>query len=180
MFFIANSAWSVLRSLGEKNYLYKSVLQTTTISADSSTPDSARKGPNTKSKRLSKARGPLANNSTTFHSQLMLTCIMRVLGFVTLHSLLHVCLGQLPLCYFWNGEEGDEVPCDPDASVSACCGQGLICDTNLYCLMTNGTRLVPTCTDVTWQSINCPILPGLFHFPLRCTSLASLLFSSLY
>ena len=72
---------------------------------------------------LSSSSSRLTNNSTTLHGQLTQTCTIRVFGFVTLLSLVHLCLGQLQACYYYNGVQNtNDVPCDPDASNSACCG----------------------------------------------------------
>ena len=125
---------------------------------------------------LSSPPSRLANNSTTLHGQLMQTCTMHVLGFVTLLSLVHVCIGQLPACYYYGGSPATfDVPCDPDASNSTCCGPGYSCDTNLFCM--GSAPAIGSCTDPTWQSVDCPLaVGGPSHFP--CVPNLSLVSSS--
>lgn len=73
-------------------------------------------------------------------------------------SVLQVCWGK---CYYPNGNEAkDNIPCDPDAEVSACCGvadiNGHACLTNTLCLGGNGKIIRGTCTDKSWNSPDCP------------------------
>ena len=83
---------------------------------------------------------------------------MHVLDFVTLLFLVHVCLGLVPACYFYGGAQATlDVPCDPDASDSACCGPNFVCATNLYCVAPTGVLIIGSCTDPTWQSADCPL-----------------------
>lgn len=55
-----------------------------------------------------------------------------------------------------------DVPCDPDAQVSACCGPGSICISNLHCYNANiEIRNVPgTCTDQSFTDPACPCPPS--------------------
>ncbi|KAM0794871.1 hypothetical protein BDR22DRAFT_894756 [Usnea florida] len=71
-------------------------------------------------------------------------------------------------CYKYSGQIGDtgtdasgDVPCDPYAQVSACCGAGSICISNLYCYDANiTTPSVPgTCTDQSFADPACPCPP---------------------
>lgn len=72
-------------------------------------------------------------------------------------------------CYKYSGQIGDtgtddavdDVPCDPNAQVSACCGAGSICISNLYCYDANiTTPNVPgTCTDQSFTGPACPCPP---------------------
>lgn len=76
--------------------------------------------------------------------------------------LLHIflarrCFCQLKQCYHLDGVLSDDLPCDPSANVSACCGQNYTCSTNLYCTDYNGFRLVGSCTDKTWHDSACPL-----------------------
>lgn len=58
-------------------------------------------------------------------------------------------------------DDSGDVPCDPDAQVSACCGAGSICLSNLYCYDANITTAnVPgTCTDQSFTDPACPCPP---------------------
>jgi hypothetical protein len=66
-------------------------------------------------------------------------------------------------CYDSAGKLGPDVPCDPNANVSACCGSGSVCVTNLYCLDNYGDNVPGTCTDSNW-GVNpnpaCPCRPS--------------------
>ncbi|KAL1837792.1 hypothetical protein VTJ49DRAFT_3402 [Mycothermus thermophilus] len=66
-------------------------------------------------------------------------------------------------CYFPNGQfNPDDVPCDPGAAVSMCCGSRDACLSSGLCLNegTGPTRGISfargTCTDRTWNSSICP------------------------
>lgn len=69
--------------------------------------------------------------------------------------------GQLKQCYDQDGTPSDNLPCDPSANVTACCGLGSTCNTNLYCTGANQEApnfwLVGTCTDPTYQDPACPL-----------------------
>ncbi|KLU88923.1 hypothetical protein MAPG_07904 [Magnaporthiopsis poae ATCC 64411] len=66
------------------------------------------------------------------------------------------------LCFFPNGRQAKDVPCDPTAAVSMCCGSVAACLSNGLCKdesTTNSTGVAyarGTCTDPTWQSPFCP------------------------
>ena len=55
-----------------------------------------------------------------------------------------------------------DVPCDPYAQVSACCGAGSICISNLHCHDPGiATFDVPgTCTDQSFADPACPCPPS--------------------
>ena len=72
-------------------------------------------------------------------------------------------------CYKYSGQIGNsgsddsgDTPCDPDAPVSACCGAGSICISNLHCYDVNlTTPNVPgTCTDQSFSDPACPCPPS--------------------
>ncbi len=75
-------------------------------------------------------------------------------------AFLFACLSfaQVPKCYRKDGLELDDLPCDPRAKVSACCGPGWSCSSNLYCTDVDGWKGVGSCTDMTWQSPACPFV----------------------
>jgi hypothetical protein len=60
-------------------------------------------------------------------------------------------------CYLSDGSlVTNEVPCDPNADVSACCYETEYCISNLYCWAGIGATRVPgACTDETWTSKAC-------------------------
>jgi hypothetical protein len=55
-------------------------------------------------------------------------------------------------CYYPNGKESTDQPCNPDADVSPCCGTGLgsVCLSNLLCQGSNGNVVRGSCTDKNW------------------------------
>ncbi|OHE91158.1 hypothetical protein CORC01_13534 [Colletotrichum orchidophilum] len=66
------------------------------------------------------------------------------------------------LCFFPGGVQSHDVPCDPKAEVSMCCGSVNACLSNGLCKLddtTNKTGIAyarGTCSDPTWQSPICP------------------------
>ncbi|KAK2022422.1 hypothetical protein LX32DRAFT_710289 [Colletotrichum zoysiae] len=66
------------------------------------------------------------------------------------------------LCFFPGGVQARDVPCDPTAEVSMCCGSVNACLSNGLCKLddtTNTTGIAyarGTCSDPTWQSPVCP------------------------
>ena len=123
---------------------------------------------------LSSPPSRLIKDPTTPNGQIMRTYTMCVFGFVTLFSLVHVCIGQLPACYYADGTQAiHDVPCDPDASTSACCGRRYICATNLYCLAQDGQPNIGSCTDPTWESGDCPLALSPSQFPFRSRTLSA-------
>ena len=69
-------------------------------------------------------------------------------------------------CYGSDGvTRSNDIPCDPNAEVSACCGTaGSICIDNLHCISPDGAPVPGTCTDKEWassggQTVGCPC-PG--------------------
>lgn len=73
----------------------------------------------------------------------------------------------------------DNVPCDPTANVSSCCGPTWVCATNLYCRSRNdpAANFVGTCTDRTWKDPACPFIQSQSssHVPSFVLSLVALL-----
>ena len=70
----------------------------------------------------------------------------------------HLCAAELLQCHRKDGSVLHDLPCDPSANVSACCGPGYACGTSLYCENTNGIKLVGSCTDPTWMNPACPFI----------------------
>ncbi|GKT40553.1 uncharacterized protein ColSpa_00734 [Colletotrichum spaethianum] len=66
------------------------------------------------------------------------------------------------LCFFPGGIQARDVPCDPKAEVSMCCGSVNACLSNGLCKLddtSNNTGIAyarGTCSDPTWQSPICP------------------------
>lgn len=57
-------------------------------------------------------------------------------------------------------------PCDPTADVSACCGKGWDCSSNLHCRHEiDGETFVGMCTDRTWKDPACPFSFGQSSVP---------------
>lgn len=68
---------------------------------------------------------------------------------------------ELKDCFSADGAPApDNVPCDPTANVSSCCGPTWVCATNLYCRSRNdpAANFVGTCTDRTWKDPACPFI----------------------
>ena len=81
-----------------------------------------------------------------------------MIRFLFLHILLvRRCFCQLKKCYNIGGGLVADLPCDPSANVSACCGQDYTCSTNFYCTSKTGFRLVGSCTDRPWHDPACPL-----------------------
>ena len=67
-------------------------------------------------------------------------------------------------CYYPNGQKNsNDVPCDPTASVSMCCGNQALCLSNGLCQSINDQQTNAnisyargTCTDNQWGSSICP------------------------
>ena len=61
-------------------------------------------------------------------------------------------------CYFPLGDVSGDVPCDPDAHVSLCCGSRSACLSNGICKQNDSNigYSCGTCTDKTWTSSICP------------------------
>ncbi|KAI4231704.1 MAG: hypothetical protein LQ349_005439 [Xanthoria aureola] len=63
-------------------------------------------------------------------------------------------------CHRFGGDSSPDFPCNPEVETSACCGQGWICRTNLFCeSAADGAQRVGTCTDSNWDSNNNPACP---------------------
>ncbi|RGP63541.1 hypothetical protein FLONG3_9847 [Fusarium longipes] len=60
-------------------------------------------------------------------------------------------------CYYPNGIEANDFPCDPDAEESVCCsgGLGTMCLSNKLCIGADGNTLRGSCTDKNWASPEC-------------------------
>ena len=81
-----------------------------------------------------------------------------MIRFLLLHTFLAGgCFCQLKQCYWTNGELNRDLPCDPNANVSACCGLDWTCSTNLYCSYSDGSTRVGSCTDKSWRDPACPL-----------------------
>ncbi|KAF2738564.1 hypothetical protein EJ04DRAFT_509453 [Polyplosphaeria fusca] len=66
-------------------------------------------------------------------------------------------------CYYPNGAENRGLPCNSNATVSACCGPGFICLSNGLCSPGPETQrnyrydfYRSGCTDQSWNSTKCP------------------------
>ena len=68
-------------------------------------------------------------------------------------------MASLKECYKSDGELVGDVPCDPNAAVSACCRPDSVCVTNLYCIDFAGNKVPGTCTDQGWGSLPNPACP---------------------
>ncbi|SPJ85628.1 uncharacterized protein FTOL_11409 [Fusarium torulosum] len=73
--------------------------------------------------------------------------------------LLQTCLAA-DECYYPNGIEADDSPCDPDAKESVCCsgGLGTVCLSNKLCIGADGNTMRGSCTDKNWASPECAML----------------------
>ena len=86
-----------------------------------------------------------------------------MIRFLLLHTFLaRCCYCQLKQCYYLDGSLGIDLPCDPSANVSACCGQDWTCSTNIYCGHSyggkdDGIKNVGSCTDKSWRDPACPL-----------------------
>ncbi|CAG7555047.1 unnamed protein product [Fusarium equiseti] len=60
-------------------------------------------------------------------------------------------------CYYPNGDEANDFPCDPKAKESVCCsgGLGTTCLSNKLCIGADGNTLRGSCTDKNWVSPEC-------------------------
>lgn len=69
---------------------------------------------------------------------------------------LPICLAASK-CYYPNGVEANDFPCDPDADESVCCsgGLGTVCLSNKLCIGADGNTLRGSCTDKSWASPEC-------------------------
>jgi hypothetical protein len=69
---------------------------------------------------------------------------------------LQPCLGK---CYYPNGREAADFPCDPDSTDTVCCSDGRVdgfaCLSNKLCQTPQGRIIRGTCTDPTWKSAAC-------------------------
>jgi hypothetical protein len=92
--------------------------------------------------------------------------IMKSLLSILVHlGVLQTCLAASK-CYYPNGDESADYPCDPDAEESVCCADasvGFACLSNKLCLSPGGRTARGSCTDKTWKSPECKEM-------LLCTS----------
>ena len=98
----------------------------------------------------------LVNSKTTMRTPLA--------GLLSYQNLLFLLLrlSQVPaLCYYPNQAISGDIPCDLNASVSACCGNEWVCISNGVCEWTNSSGFAHyargTCTDSEWKSQSCPM-----------------------
>lgn len=84
---------------------------------------------------------------------------MAMLLLLTLLTMLSSCFAATSRCYFPNGEESTDFPCDPDAEDSTCCSGNLgsVCLSNKLCQTSGGNIVRAACTDQKWNSLNCPM-----------------------
>lgn len=64
------------------------------------------------------------------------------------------------VCYGPDGVVApNDIPCDPQASVSTCCGDGWLCNVDNVCVQADASRTISrgTCTDQSWRSGDCPL-----------------------
>ncbi len=91
---------------------------------------------------------------------------------------------ELKNCFAADGTPSDNLPCDPTANVSSCCGSTWICATNLYCRSRSDSaaNFVGTCTDRTWKDPACPFIQNQLspYFGSYTLSLAALLNTKQY
>jgi hypothetical protein len=69
-------------------------------------------------------------------------------------------------CYFPNGDEVNDTPCNPGATHSTCCGPGYACLSNNVCVLTehvtpdirklSSLYVRASCTDKDWAANECP------------------------
>jgi hypothetical protein len=62
------------------------------------------------------------------------------------------------ICYHPDGGTSDDVPCDPNAPITQCCGTRNDCLSNGLCIIqatnsTGNSYARGTCTDRSWESI---------------------------
>ncbi|KAK2778829.1 hypothetical protein CKAH01_11603 [Colletotrichum kahawae] len=82
-------------------------------------------------------------------------------GTLVVVAVLQLATAQL-LCYFPNGRQSTDVPCNVSAPVSMCCGSSKACLSNGLCLLDDTTSSSGisyargTCTDAQWTSDPCP------------------------
>ncbi|KAL8999627.1 MAG: hypothetical protein Q9169_001587 [Polycauliona sp. 2 TL-2023] len=82
------------------------------------------------------------------------------LSFLLVYLSLYLVHAQLKQCFYYGGDLSDEdLPCDPEAETSTCCGQDWICGTNLFCESKDGGRYQGSCTDRNWDINNNPACP---------------------
>lgn len=112
----------------------------------------------------------------SFASSFVLTVMpMRISLVLPIYRLLQIARGQVKNCYDCDGTVLVDYPCDPSANVgtvvlspfkswltlftikvSACCGIGGRCVTNLFCMSVRGAQIVGSCTDKSWANDACP------------------------
>ncbi|KAH9242469.1 hypothetical protein K456DRAFT_1732319 [Colletotrichum gloeosporioides 23] len=92
----------------------------------------------------------------------MRSTTLLVVALTTLASGVNGVRAAANLCFFPGGVQSLDVPCDPKAEVSMCCGSVNACLSNGLCKLedtSNNTGIAyarGTCSDPTWQSPICP------------------------
>ena len=104
---------------------------------------------------LTIAQAILSLNAMAKTSCLGLLWIVPLLSFPLLQSVSAQSF-QLKSCFRWDGSASNNIPCNPEANVSACCGQGSTCRTNIFCENSSGLKIVGECTDRSWADPACP------------------------
>lgn len=101
------------------------------------------------------------HNLSTTKAKMRSTTIL-VVALTTLASGVNGVRAAANLCFFPGGVQSLDVPCDPKAEVSMCCGSVNACLSNGLCKLedtSNNTGIAyarGTCSDPTWQSPICP------------------------
>lgn len=62
---------------------------------------------------------------------------------------------KMTQCYYPDGTEAPDTPCNSTAEQSACCGSSAYCLANGLCLGDGGTSR-GSCTDESWEDDSCP------------------------
>ena len=68
---------------------------------------------------------------------------------------------DLKQCYKATGQLSNDLPCNPFANVSACCGEGSVCISNLFCITPWSSEVPGTCTDPSFSDPACPCPSGM-------------------
>ncbi|KAF9872567.1 hypothetical protein CkaCkLH20_10064 [Colletotrichum karsti] len=87
--------------------------------------------------------------------------LCRIFLFTSALCLMQISTAQ-QLCYYPNGRQSPDVPCNISAPVSMCCGSAKACLSNGLCMLDDTTEnsgvsyARGTCTDAQWTSGVCP------------------------
>ena len=97
--------------------------------------------------------------------------MIRFLFFILLSAQRSFC--QLKQCWNEFFEPRADLPCDPSANTSACCGPDYICSTSFYCTRNDEWLGLGSCTDKTFSDPACPLdLSQLMISPLDSKKVA--------